>query len=76
LAPRLHFDLLDLHPRSLMFDFLRALEGFFFFRSPCTLRNLNGAMPSLHFNKTPLQPPRLHVDRGLERHGYPWVPTD
>jgi hypothetical protein len=21
-------------------------------------------------------PPRLHVDRGFQRHGYPWVPTD
>jgi hypothetical protein len=25
---------------------------------------------------TPSQPLRLHVVRGLERHGYPWVPTD
>jgi hypothetical protein len=26
--------------------------------------------------KTSPQPLRLHIDRGLERHGYPWVPTD
>jgi hypothetical protein len=30
----------------------------------------------LRFNMTSSQPLRLHVDRGLERHGYPWVPTD
>jgi hypothetical protein len=33
-------------------------------------------MPSLCFDMTSSQPLRLHVDRGLERHGYPWVPTD
>jgi hypothetical protein len=33
-------------------------------------------MSSLRFNVTLPKPLRLHVDRGLERHGYPWVPTD
>jgi hypothetical protein len=33
-------------------------------------------MPSLHFDMTSSRPLRLHVDRGLETHGYPWVPTD
>jgi hypothetical protein len=34
------------------------------------------AMSSLHFNMTSSQSLRLHVDQGLERHGYPWVLTD
>jgi hypothetical protein len=76
LASRLHFDLSDLHSRSSMFDFVRTLEGFLFFRSMCTLRDLSGAMPSLRFDMTSSRPIRLHVDRGLERHEYPWVPTD
>jgi hypothetical protein len=33
-------------------------------------------MPSLRFDMTSSRPLRLHVDRGLERHVYPWVPTD
>jgi hypothetical protein len=33
-------------------------------------------MSSLRIDMTSSQPLRLHVDRGLERHGYPWVPTD
>jgi hypothetical protein len=53
-----------------------ALRRIFFFGSLCTLHDLTGAMSSLHFNMTSSQPLRLHVDRGLERHGYPWVPTD
>jgi hypothetical protein len=59
-----------------MFDFVRTLEGFLFFRSMCTLRDLSGAMPSLRFDMTSSRPIRLHVNRGLERHEYPWVPTD
>jgi hypothetical protein len=70
LTSRLDFDLLDQHSRSSMFDFVRALEGFFFFGSPCTLHDFSGTMPSLRFNKTSLRPLRLHVDRGLRT----WVP--
>jgi hypothetical protein len=33
-------------------------------------------MSSLHFDVTLFLPLRLHVDRGLVRHGYPWVPTN
>jgi hypothetical protein len=33
-------------------------------------------MSSLHFDVTSSLPLHLHVDRGLVRHGYPWVPTD
>jgi hypothetical protein len=49
---------------------------FFLFGSPRTLCDLSGAMPSLHFDMTSSRPLRLHVDRGLEKHGYPWIPTD
>jgi hypothetical protein len=59
-----------------MFDFIRALEGFFCFGSLCTLLDLSGAMPLLRFDMTSSRPLGLHVDRGLERHGYPWVHTD
>jgi hypothetical protein len=72
----LHSDLLDLFSRSSMFDFVHTLRSFSFFGSPCTLRDLSGAMPSLRFDMTSSRPLRLHVDRGLVRHGYPWVPTD
>jgi hypothetical protein len=61
LSSHLHFDLLDLHSRSSMFDFVHALEGFFIFGSPCTLRDLSGAMPSLCFDMTSFRPLRLHV---------------
>jgi hypothetical protein len=33
-------------------------------------------MSSLRFDVTSSLPLRLYVDRGLVRHGYPWVPTD
>jgi hypothetical protein len=33
-------------------------------------------MSSLRFNVTSSQPLRLHVDQGLKRHGYPWVPPN
>jgi hypothetical protein len=53
-----------------------ALKRIFFFGSPCTLRDLSSTMSSLCFNMTSSQPLCLHVNRGLERHGYPWIPTD
>jgi hypothetical protein len=53
-----------------------VLRRIFFFSSPCTLHNLTSAMSSLRIDMTSSQPLRLHFDRGLERHGYPWVPTD
>jgi hypothetical protein len=74
-APCLHFKPLDLLSRSLMFAFVRAQQDFLLW-IPCTLCDLTGAMSSLRFIMTPSQPLRLHVVRGLERHGYPWVPTD
>jgi hypothetical protein len=33
-------------------------------------------MSSLRIDMTSSQPLRLHIDRGFERQGYPWVPTD
>jgi hypothetical protein len=33
-------------------------------------------MTSPSFDMTLSRPLHLHIDRGLERHGYPWVPTD
>jgi hypothetical protein len=50
--------------------------GFFFFGSPCTLRDFIAVTSLLRFDVTSFLPLRLHVDRGLVRHGYPWVPTD
>jgi hypothetical protein len=50
--------------------------GFFFFGSPCTLRDFIAVTSSSRFDVTSSLPLRLHVDRGLVRHGYPWVPTD
>jgi hypothetical protein len=47
-----------------------------FFGSPCTLRDFIVVTSSLHFDVTSFLPLHLHVDRGLVRHGYPWVPTD
>jgi hypothetical protein len=67
-APCLHFKPLYLHSRSLTFDVVRAQEDFLFWIL-CTLRDFDGVMTSSQLL-------RLHVDRGLERHGYPWVPTD
>jgi hypothetical protein len=51
-------------------------EGFFFFGSPCTLRDFIAVTSSPYFDMTSFLPLRLHVDRGLVRHGYPWVPID
>jgi hypothetical protein len=73
--PCLHYKPLDLLFISLMFAFVRSREDFFLFLSPCTLHELTGAMYFLRLDTTLSQPLRLHVDRGLERHGYPWVPT-
>jgi hypothetical protein len=53
-----------------MFDFVRALEWLILFGSLGTLHNLSGAISSLCRSLC------LHIDRGLERHGYPWIPTD
>jgi hypothetical protein len=58
-----------------MFYFVCA-QKIFHFGSPCTLHDPDGAMTSPSFNMTLSRPVRLHVNRGLERHGYPWVPTD
>jgi hypothetical protein len=55
---------------------LRTRSGGFSFLSSCTLRDLTGATSSLRINVTSFPSLRLHVDRGLERHGYLWVPTD
>jgi hypothetical protein len=75
MAPCLHFKPLDLLSRDLMFVFVCAQEDFFF-GSPCTLRGFIAVTSSLRFDVTSFLPLRLHVDRGLVRHGYPWVPTD
>jgi hypothetical protein len=56
-----------------MFDFVCAGKVFFF-RSPCNLRDLDGAMTSPRFDMTSSRPLRLHVDRGLRdmgTHGSP-----
>jgi hypothetical protein len=53
-TPFLHFKPLDLHSGSMTFDFVCA-QKIFVFGSPCTLRDLDGAM-------TLSQPLRLHVD--------------
>jgi hypothetical protein len=50
--------------------------GFFFFGSPCTIRDFIAVTSSPCFDMTSSLPLRLHVDQGLVRHGYPWVPTD
>jgi hypothetical protein len=58
-----------------MFDFVRALEGFFYPRAPY----VTSAVPCLFFASTG---PHLGAvatptrRSGLERHGYPWVPTN
>jgi hypothetical protein len=43
--------------------------GFFFFGSPCTLRDFIAVTSSPCFNMTSSLPLRPHVDRGLVRHG-------
>jgi hypothetical protein len=50
-----------------MFNFVRAQEDFFIPVHPTS---------SLRIDVTLFPPLRLHVDWGLERYGYPWVPTD
>jgi hypothetical protein len=54
-------------PRDLMFAFVRAQKDF--------LSRIPMHPMRLHRRHTSL-PLCLHVDRGLVRHGYPWVPTD
>jgi hypothetical protein len=68
-APRFTLKRLDIRLR------LRP-GGFFFFGTPCTLRDFITVTSSLCFDVTSFLPLRLHVDRRLVRHGYPWVPTD
>jgi hypothetical protein len=74
-TPCLHFKPLNLLSRDLMFAFVRAEEGFLFL-SPCTLCDFIDATSSLRFDMTLSPTLHLHVNRGLVRHGYPWVPTD
>jgi hypothetical protein len=50
-----------------------ALGNFFI---PVHLTRPSGATSSLCIDVNSFPPLQLHVDRGLERHGYPWVPTD
>jgi hypothetical protein len=74
--PCLHFDLRTYVPGARCLTSC-ALEGFsFFFGSPCTLRDLDDAMNSPHFNMTLSRPLCLHVDWGLESNACPCVPTD
>jgi hypothetical protein len=70
--PCLHFKPLVLPSRSLMFNFVCAKKVCFFGPS-CTLWDIDGAMTLPSLDMTSSQPLYLHVDRGLERHGYPWV---
>jgi hypothetical protein len=49
------------------------LASFFFFGPTCTLFDLSIALWLCH---DLLRSLRLHIARGLVRHGYPWVPTD
>jgi hypothetical protein len=67
---------LDLCPRDLMLAFVRAQEDFFLFGSPCTLHDLTVTTSSFLIDVTSSLPLRLHVDQGLDRHGYPWVPNE
>jgi hypothetical protein len=53
-----------------------ALRRIFLFRSPCTLRDFIAATSSLYFDVTSSLLLCQHVDRGLVRQWYPWVPTD
>jgi hypothetical protein len=68
MAPGLHFKPLDLLSRDLMFVFI--------FGSLCTLRDIIAVTSSLYFDVTSFLHLSLHVNRGLVRHGYPWVTTD
>jgi hypothetical protein len=72
----LHFKPLHQFSRDLMFIFICTQKDFFFFGSPCTLRDFIAVTSSPYFDMTSFLPLRLHVDRGLVRHGYPWVPID
>jgi hypothetical protein len=56
-----------------MFDFV-CVGKVFFFGSPCTLRDLDGAMTLPRLDMTSSRPLRLHVDQGLRdmgTHGSP-----
>jgi hypothetical protein len=59
-----------------MFGFVRAEGDFFLFWitvHPTRPQRCHAFASLRHASSQPL---RLHIDRGLERHGYPWVPTD
>jgi hypothetical protein len=58
-----------------MFAFIHSQEDFLFL-SLCTLCDFIDATSSLRIDVTSSSPLRLHVDRGLVRHGYPRVTTD
>jgi hypothetical protein len=75
MAPCLRFKPLDLLSTDLMFAFIRVEEDFLF-GSSCTLRDFTDVMSYLRIDVTLSLRIHLHVDRGLERHGYPRVPTD
>jgi hypothetical protein len=74
MAPCLRFEPLDLLSRGLKFAFVSAEEDLF--GSPCTLHDFIDTTSYLRIDVALSLPLRLHVDWGLDRHGYPWVPTD
>jgi hypothetical protein len=55
---------------------LHTRSGGFSFLSLCTQHDLTDVTSSLRIDVTSSLLLRLHVDRGLDIHGYPWVPTD
>jgi hypothetical protein len=72
MAPCLHFKPLDLLSRDLMFVFVCAQEDFLLW-IPMHPSDFITVTSSLCFDMTSFLPLRLHVNRGLVRHGYPWV---
>jgi hypothetical protein len=61
--------------QSLMFDFI-ALRRIFLFWIPVHPTRPRWCHVFASLQHGIISPLRLHVDRGLERHGYPRVPTD
>jgi hypothetical protein len=74
MVPCVHFKPLNLLSRDLIFAFVHAEVDFF--GSPCSLHDFTDATSYLQIDVTLSLPLCLHVDLGLDRHGYPWVPTD
>jgi hypothetical protein len=74
-APCLHFKPLDLLSRSLMLNFVCAQEDFLFFIPvhPTRPHRRHVFTSHRHDFVSAASPTRRS---GLERHGYPWVPTD